>query len=191
MSCNAKIAGKFARKCGHRPKQGVTKKWYINWDDIDRVATQTAKRGTKITALVLKTGAKIYPAETVDKGKKVRHALAVGDYGKGYVHTDEFILTYRGEDQSERIQELVEGGRVVTINKMIDTGESGELGYRIAGFESGMEITNDDFDSSANSGTTAVIVATNEGEEEATGVKIWAEATLADTEQWITDNEIT
>jgi hypothetical protein len=189
--CNRKLAGKFAHKCGHRPKQGVSKKWYFNWDDVDIVGTQLANRQTKVTAFVLKAGAKIYPADTVSKGKKVKHALAVGDYGKGYLHTDELILTYVGENESERIQELVDGARVGTINKMIDGGENGETMYRIAGLESGMEIINDDFDSSANSGTTTLILATNEGEEEGTRLKIWSEGTLADTEAWITANEYT
>lgn len=194
MGCNTKLAGEFVRVCGLKPKQGVSKKWYVNWEDIDVVATQKALRGTKVTALILNAGAKIYEAESTNKGKKVKHALSIGDYGKGYVHTDEFILMYRGDNESERIQELVDGGVVVTINKMIDTGVNGEISYKIAGLESGMEIINDDFDSTANSGTTTLIVATNEGEEEATGLKTFlmplaAEASdLAETEKWITDN---
>ncbi|CAL2085136.1 hypothetical protein [Tenacibaculum sp. 190524A02b] len=190
MNCNTKLAGKFVRQCGHRPKQGVAKKWYINWEDIDFSATQKANKGTKVTALVLKSGTKIYPAETgANKGRKVKHALAAGDFGKGYIHTDELVLTYVGENESERIQELVDGARVVTINKMVDNGENGEITYKIAGLESGMEIINDDYDSSANSGTTTLIVATNEGEEESTRLKIWSEGSLSDTEGWINLHE--
>ncbi|XKX06257.1 hypothetical protein R8G61_02765 [Tenacibaculum maritimum] len=188
--CDKKLAGKFVRHCGHKPKQGVSKKWYFNIDDVDRAATQTANKGTKVTALVLKAGAKIYPAETVNKGKKVRSSLAVGDYGKGYIHTDEVVLTYVGENESERIQELVDGARVGTINKMVDTGENGEITYKIAGLEAGMEIINDDYDSSANNGTTTLIVATNEGEEEATRLKIWSEGSIANTDAWIAANEV-
>lgn len=194
-SCDATLSGLFAKKCGHKPKQGVSKKWYFNTDDIDRGATLTANRGTKVTALVLKAGAKIYPAEGSSKTKKTKHALAVGDFANGYIHTDEFIVTYRGEEESERIQELVDGARVGTINKMVDTGLNGEISYRIAGLESGMDILNDDFDSTANSGATTLIVATKEGEEEGTGLKIFLMAEgdgttgLEETEAWIADNE--
>lgn len=193
--CDSKLAGMFAKKCGHKPKQGVSKKWYFNIDDVDTVATTMVNKNTKVSALVLKAGAKIYPAQGANKAKKVKHALVVGDFANGYIHTDEFVATYVGEDEAERIQELVEGARVGTINKMIDIGESGEITYKIAGLESGMYILNDDFDSTSNSGATTLIVATQEGEEEGTRLKQFlmtaaVEATdLEETEAWITANE--
>lgn len=194
-SCDAKLSGLFAKKCGHKPKQGVSKKWYFNIDDVDRGATLTVNRGTKVTALVLKAGAKLYPAEGSPKTKKIKHALTIGDFANGYIHTDEFTVTYRGEEERERIQELVDGARVGTINKMVDTGLNGEISYNIAGLESGMDILNDDFDSNANSGATTVIVATKEGEEEGTGLKLFLMAegaetsALEETEAWIAANE--
>ena len=193
--CNTQLSGLFAQKCGHKPKQGVAKKWYFNIDDVDRTATTMVNRNTKVEALVLKAGAKIYPAEGPNKTKKIKHALVVGDFANGYIHTDEFIVTYRGEDEAERIQELVEGAVVGTIEKMVDTGVAGEISYRIAGLESGMHIINDDFDSTANSGATTIICATKEGEEEATGIKqflmpLATEASdLEETEAWIAANE--
>lgn len=187
--CNAKLAGEFTRKCGTKPKQGLLEKWYGNWDDIDRVATTLANRNTKVAILVLKAGTKLYKAQGSDKSHKGKHALAVGDYGNGYIHTDEFVPLYRGENEAERIQELVEGARVFSIQKRVDTGEAGELTYQIAGLESGMVITNDDYDSSANSGTSTIICATKEGEEEATGLKIFLLAGgLAATTTWIESN---
>lgn len=190
--CNAKLAGDFSRQCGHRPKQGVVEKWYVNWEDIDRTATTTANRGTKVTALVLNEGAKIYKARGTDKTSKAEHALAVGDFSNGYIHTDRYAITYKGEDERERVQELVDGARVVTIVKKVDTGIAGELTYEIAGLESGMVITEDTFNSNENSGTTSITCATKEGEEESTGLKLFLmTAGLAATTTWITTNEYT
>lgn len=187
--CNNQLAGQFARECGYKPKQGVDKKWYGNWADIDFTATQLANRNTTVTTLVLKSGKKVYSAQGTDKSHIVKHALAVGDFGNGYIHTDEFTPVYIGENEAERIQELAEGARVFTISKMIDKGVNGEIQYRIAGFESGMVITNDDFDSSANSGTSKIIVATKEGEEEATRLKLWnPTGGTEDIEDWLTAN---
>lgn len=187
--CNLKLAGEFATVCGHKPKQGVVTKWYGNWEDIDSAATQLANLNTKVTTLVLKAGTKVYKAEGTDKSHKVKHALAVGDFGNGYIHTDEYIPSYIGADQAKRVQELVSGARVFTISKMVDKGVSGEIQYKIAGLESGMLITNDDFDSSANSGTSTIICATKEGEEEATRLKIWNPAGgTEDIEDWLTAN---
>ncbi|WP_228853245.1 hypothetical protein [Aegicerativicinus sediminis] len=194
-TCDDKLAGLFARNCNHKPKQGVSKKWYFNWDDVDREATTMVNKNTKVTALVLKAGAFIYPAEGNDKSSRARHGLVVGDYGNGYTHTDEFSVLYRGDDESTRIQELVGGARVGTIVKTIDTGEAGELSYHILGLESGMVIINDDWNTNENGGVSNVIVATKENEEEGTGKKIFlmpasVEPTdLAETEAWITANE--
>lgn len=187
--CNAKLAGEFTKACGIKPKQGVDKKWYGNWEDIDFAATQLANRNTVITTLVLKAEAKVYTASGNDKSHIVKHALAVGDFGNGYIHTDEYVPLYIGINESERIQELVEGARVFTIEKMVDKGINGEIQYRIAGFESGMVITNDDYSSSENSGTSKIICATKEGEEEATRLKIWNPAGgTATIEVWLTTN---
>ncbi|MDI9256320.1 hypothetical protein [Flavobacterium sedimenticola] len=189
MSCNTKLAGEFTRACGFKPKQGVDEKWYGNWEDIDREATVLANRNTKITTLVLKEDAKLYKAAGNDKSHKAKHALAVGDYGNGYIHTDEYIPMYIGDNEAQRIQELVEGARVFTIEKMVDTGVSGETTFKVAGFESGMLITNDDYDSSANSGTSTIICATKEGEEEATRLKTFLLAGgVAATQAWIDAN---
>src|SRR5690606_7238992 len=118
----------FAKKCGHKPKQGVVKKWYANREDIDREATQLDNQGTKISAFVLKAEAKLFPAYG-NKVSRANHALAVRDFDNAYIHTDGYTVLYRGETERERIQELVDGGRVVTINQKVDGGIAGELSY--------------------------------------------------------------
>lgn len=189
-TCDEKLAGQFTKVCGHRPKQGVSKKWYINYDDIDIEATQKANKGTVVTDLVLKGTAKIYPAQGNRKVSSIEHALAIKDFGNGYIHTDRFSITYKGANERERVQELVEGARVVTLSQKIDTGVSGELSYEIAGLESGMEITEDNYNSAADSGITKIAVATKEGEEEATGIKLFQmEGGLEAIETWITTNQ--
>jgi hypothetical protein len=189
-TCDERLAGGFIKVCGYRPKQGVSRKWYINWDDIDKEATQKTNKGTKVTALVLKASAKIYPAQGNKKVSALEHSLAIKDFGNGYIHTDRFSVTYRGEKERERIQELVEGARVVTLVERVDTGISGELSFEIAGLESGMEITEDNFNSAADSGVTKLAVATKEGEEEATGIKLFQmTGGVSAIETWITTNE--
>lgn len=192
--CNDKLAKGFLKKCGYKPKAGHSGKYYINFNDIDHEATQLANRGTKITELVLKTDAKIYPAEGAKVSKQL-HAFVESDYGDGYTHTDEFIVLYRGDNEKENIQVLAEGTRVVTISKKLDGGVNGELTYEIAGYESGMKLKADTFDSSANSGTATIQVATDEGAE-ATGLKTFLmnssggtpTPSLTATEAWIEEN---
>lgn len=189
MSSCAKLAGEFVEKCGYRPKQGVVEKWYINHEDIDKAATTLANRNTKVTALVLKEDCFIYKAGGNDKTNKVEHALAVGDFSNGYIHTDRYTPLYRGVNENERIQELADGARVVTITKMVDTGTNGELTFKIAGLESGMVISEDTYNSAENSGVSQIACATKEGEEEATGLKVFLmTAGLTATQTWIDDN---
>ncbi len=188
LSCDAKLAGKFAKKCGYIPKGGIRNKWYFNWDDVDRVATQVVNKGTKVSKLVLKEGTKLYPAEGY-KQSKASHALSILDYGNGYIHTDNYTVTYRGEEERMRIQELVHGGRVGTISEKVNAGINGELSFEILGYESGMLITEDNWNSDENGGTTTLTVATKEGEEEATGAKLFLDTNHNTTAEWIKANE--
>ncbi len=187
--CVEKLAGNFVKACGFRPKAGILRKWYINYDDIDRVATQLANKGTKITLLVLKAGKKIYSAGGPDTVHKANHALSVLDFGNGHIHTDNFTILYDGESEMERVQELVEGARVVTIIERVNGGKNGETTYQILGYESGMKITEHTWNSDENSGSVLVTVATKEGEEESTGKKIFLVAAgVAATRTFIETN---
>jgi hypothetical protein len=189
-TCNDKLAGDFAKRCGYKPKQGLTKKWYLNWGDVDREATQLVNKGTKITQIVLKQDAVLYKAEAHTKALKAKHALSVLDFGNGYVHTDMLTVLYNGENERQRIQELVEGGRIISIVEKLDTGIHGELSFEVFGYESGMLITEDTYDSNANSGATNISVATNKGEEESTGKKLFLMAGgVQATHDWIIANE--
>lgn len=189
-TCDNRLAGQFTKVCGHRPKQGVSRKWYINWDDIDRTATQISNKGTLVTALILKIGKKIYRAEGNKKTSSAEHAMAVKDFGNGYIHTDRFTILYKGVNERLRVQDLVEGARVVTLIERIDKGVSGELSFEIAGLESGMSITEDNFNSAADSGVTKIAVATTEGEEEATGLKLFTlTGGVTEIEAWIATSE--
>jgi hypothetical protein len=188
-TCDAKLAGQFTQECGYKSKQGLRKKWYFNWSDVDRVATQITNKGTKITVLVLKLGAVLYPAQGNSKTLKAKHALSVLDFGNGYVHTDTLTIQYHGENERMRIQELVDGGRIGSIVEKVDGGVNGELTYEIFGYESGMTIIEDNYDSAGNSGTVTISVATEKGEEESTGKKLFLmKAGSTATGEWIEGN---
>ena len=186
---DAKLAGQFAKKCGYKPKTGIKRKWYGNHDDVDRVGTQKTNRGTVISKLVLKAGAKLYPAGGNQKTSKAGHTLSVLDFGNGYIHTDNYTLLYRGVNERERIQELVDGARVFTIIEKVDSGENGELTFEILGLESGMLVTEDTWNSAENSGTALLTVATAEGEEESTGAKLFLDTDSETTLSFIETNE--
>ncbi|MEC4050665.1 hypothetical protein OX284_014595 [Flavobacterium sp. SUN046] len=188
QTCDKKLTADFIKRCGYKSKQGLRRKWYINWEDVDRSATQLANMGTKITNLVLKQDAVIYKCEGTSKTLKAKHALSVLDFGNGYVHTDNLTLQYHGENERMRIQELVEGARIISINEKIDTGLAGELTFEIFGYESGMTIIEDNYDSSANSGVVTLGVATEKGEEENTGKKLFLMDDVDTTLAWIEAN---
>ncbi|WP_299153056.1 hypothetical protein [uncultured Christiangramia sp.] len=186
--CSSVLAGNFKRICGYKPKQGIKKKWYGNVDDIDKEATVLANRGTKITSLVLKADAKIYPVLGNDKTNGLQSSGVVGDYGNGFTHTDTVNILYRGENERERVQEIVDGARIFSIVEKVDGGENGELAFEIAGFESGMLFNAYENDFIANSGVATLTVATKEGEEEGTDVKLFQDADYATTKAFLETN---
>jgi len=185
--CVTNIANNFAKKCGVKPRAGIRKKYYINYEDIDHAATQLANGNNVITDLVLKTDAKIYEAEGNDKSHRANHSLNVGDFGNGYVHTDEFTPLYNGPEVREELQKISDGNRVVTLIQKVDGGEAGELAFEVLGYESGMVASADDWNSAENSGTRNYVVATKEGEEEATGAKLFYNETTPTTAQDFVD----
>lgn len=186
--CEINIGGNLNTICGYKPKQGIQKKYYVNFDDIDRAATTLANRNTKISALTLKAGAKIYDAAGNDKSHIGKAEGVVGDYGNGAKHTDVLNIIYNGENERERVQEIIDGARVVTIIKKVDGGESGELTFEILGFEAGMTMSSYSWDSSANSGVATIEVASKDGEEEATPPKLFLDTDITTTQAWIDAN---
>ncbi len=193
-NCDKKLAAKFAKTCGYNPKSGLCRMWYFNWDDIDRAATQLNVSKTTITTPVLKTGAKLYPAGLMNPNSgKGQHSLKETDFGNVYTHTATLTLQSTGETESEQIQNMVDGNtRVGVIIEGIDQGPTGAIPFRVLGFDSGMYVTADDWNSGENAGTTTLVVSSKEGMEEATRNKILlTSAGVEDVRTWVTTNEFT
>lgn len=187
-NCEALLSGNFNKICGYKPKAGIKRKWYGNHDDIDVEATILANRRNQITTLVLKEGAKIYPVLGNDKTHQIQAAAVVGDFGNGVTHTDVVNILYRGANERERIQEIIDGARIFSIVEKVDGGEAGELTYEVAGFESGMILSAFTYDSNANSGVATLTVATKAEEEEATPPKLFLDTDVATTAAWLETN---
>jgi hypothetical protein len=187
-NCNIGLSGNFRRICGYKPKSGIKRKWYGNTEDIDKEASVLASRKTKVTTLVLKAGAKIYRAFGNDKTHGLSSAGVVGDYVNGFTHTDVLNILYRGDQERERVQEIVEGARVFSIIEKVDGGENGELAFELAGFESGMLFNAYANDFIANSGVATLTVASKAGEEEGTDVKLFQVTDYATTLEWLETN---
>lgn len=189
MACATEIAKDFIDECGRIPKAGVENIYLVNWADIDRSSSQLAVSNTQVTALVLKATKKIYQFTARREAGQVSHALAILEFATGYIHTVQGRPLLRGAEEREVIQDLVDGGRVVAIVEKVDTGLAGELKYEIYGYESGLKLLNDDYNSNENSGVSTLILQTKEGEEEATAPKLWNEDTYAGgAEAFITEN---
>lgn len=186
--CKNVLGGNFNRICGYKPKQGIKRKWYGNIDDIDKEATVLSARGTVITSLVLKADANLYPVLGNDKTHGLQSSGVVGDYGNGFTHTDIVNILYRGENERERVQEIVDGARIFSIVEKVDGGQNGELAFEVAGFESGMLFSAFENDFIANSGVATLTVATKEGEEEGTDVKLFQDMDYATTKAFLETN---
>ena len=189
MACDTLIAKDFIDECGRIPKAGIENAYLINLDDIDKSASTLAVSNTQITALVLDAGAKIYQFTSRRDAGQASHQLAQLEFATGYLHTVQGRILLRGAEERETIQDLVDGGRVAVIVEKVDTGLAGELKYEIYGYESGLKILNDDYNSNETSGVSTIILQTMEGEEESTAPKLWDEGTYVGGEEaFITDN---
>lgn len=190
MSCEtAEIAANFIQQCGHSPKQGLQEAYFFHLKNVDDSATVTANRNTKVTTLTLKADKKIYSALGREISK-ANFSMVEKDFGvDAFLHGYELSIKYNGEDERERVQELIEAkGGIGVLVKKNDKGLTGELYYELLGLESGMKVKNFSWDSSANSGVATLVLGTKEGQEEATPPKIYQDTDLATTEAWVTTN---
>ncbi|WP_312557924.1 hypothetical protein [Empedobacter brevis] len=163
----------FRKKCGSKTKVGVLRKWYFNFDDIDKIISKLSHKLTCVDELVLKEGTKIYPVYATKKASS-NHNLVPNDAANYYRHFDVLILLHRGPSERERIQELVNDGRICVIIQRFDNS------FELLGFHSGMIINTDDYSTHDNEATTTINISTPDNEEESTGIKL-----LNINENWI------
>ncbi|MDA8956154.1 hypothetical protein N9H19_00855 [Flavobacteriales bacterium] len=189
MSCIPKIIRGFVQNCDHTPKSGTLKGWIFNYDDIDRGATQIVNKATKITDLVLQADKNFYVLGAENKSVIASHESAKGENGTRYTHTALIKVPYRGENERQTIQELALGSRVGVIIQKLDGGVSGELSFEVYGFESGMLLDQDNFNTSENDGVTLIGVKSYEGEEEGTANKLLLHTDYATTLAYLVANE--
>lgn len=165
MISQSKFTIGFRKKCGSKTKVGVLKKWYFNFDDTDRVLTKLSHKLTCVDKLVLKDGARIYPVYATKKASS-NHTLVPNDAANYYRHFDTLILLHRGLSERERIQELVDDGRICVIIQRFDNS------FELLGYHSGMTINADDYSTHDNEAITTINISTPDNEEEPTGIKL-------------------
>lgn len=189
MSCENKITKNIVRKCGYKPKAGLENVIHcVNTKEIDKALTQLSASKMSVTSLVLVDGAKIFRAEGAGKFPQGTTEMVKGDNGSSFKHGNTIRILYYGEEEREQLQNMIQDGRITTINEKKDKGESGELAFDILGFEGGMAVQSVAWNSNENDGVVVITLATEEGEEEATDRKIFMDTDLATTKTWIETN---
>ena len=167
MIDQSRLSGGFVKKCGYKSKAGVLRKWYLNYDDVDRLKTKLSHKLTCIEELVLKDGAKIYPVYATKRAAS-NHNLVKSEGKDLYKHEDTLVILHRNPSSRERIQELVNDGRICVIIERVDR----ESRFEFLGFDSGMVITSDDYNTHDNNASSTISIATPDNEEELTAIKL-------------------
>lgn len=167
MIDQSRLSGGFVKKCNYSPKAGVLKKWFINYDDIDRINTKLTNKLTCIEELILKPEAVMYEVYATKKAS-CNHQIITSDAGNYYKHSDTLVILHRDASSRERIQELVNGGRICVLIERLDQENKMEF----LGYHSGMIITSDDYNTHDNKATSTITIASPEGEEEPTAIKL-------------------
>ena len=178
-TCTSLITGHFTRaeECTYNTKQGISKAWIVNLDDIlkgtDKTkATTVEASGTTIRSLILKEEKKLYRLEGVEENFQATHTFVQRTYSKAVVHNFIYRLPYNGESQLLQLQNLLTGAKGVVITKHLDRGQYGDTEFRVWGYEAGLSLSDTDSDSNANSGTTGLTLSSKEGQEESSVFKL-------------------
>ena len=166
-NCYPDMGGNFVVNCNHIPKAGVLRKWIGIHEDIDRAATtfldeeNSGVANYGVNQLTLKQSANIYRVEGNDKVHKLKDEAAENDFVDGHIHTDTITFIDKSQAEFMRINRL-KGRRFFSIVETVDEGGDGRTKFLIGGFDSGMKMTANDFDTAENSGTRTVELKTQE-----------------------------
>lgn len=178
MIDQGKLTGGFLKKCGYKSKAGVLRKYYFNYDDLDRINSKLSHKLTCVDELVLKDGAKIFPVYATKRASS-NHTLVTLEGADMYRHNDTLVILHRNSQSRERIQELVNDGRICVIIERVDE----ENKFELLGYHSGLKIMSDDYNTHENNASSTISVATPDNEEEKTAIKL-----LNINQSWINDH---
>lgn len=197
LDCSKIQTGVFMGSCGQLATAGTAARvWLINYWDIDRDLTTFTENtvctpGKVMTSLVLKSGAKAYPVDSMPNATVGSDSISAGTYRNTHLHS----VTVRIFVHSEAAKCFINGAtnsRVIAIVENADYVNSGETKFEVYGYEAGLSLTELTFTTELTDG--AVYVATfasaNTSSETTLPISFYADS-VTETEALISSLEAT
>jgi hypothetical protein len=179
MACNKKVTEDLLFDCADAPKKGIDggKGVLINWEDIDRTASTVS--GAKITDLVLKAGASGISVQWYKDLASANSAFVPSTEDvDGFTHNFLTRLANSSAASAERANEL-KGGRFVMAYETRYKGAGNVEAFKVAGWESGLKLSEMTNNTLENSGATLFTLATEEGDVEQYPYNVFLETDYA------------
>lgn len=175
MICNRKVTADLLFDCLDKPKKGIDggQGVLINFDDIDRSASTVA--GAKVTDIVLKAGKTGIAVQWYKDLASANSSFAPSTEDvDGFLHNFLTRLANSSADNAERANELA-GGRFVMVYETRYKGLLNAEAFKVAGWESGMKLSEMTNNTLENSGSTLFTLATPEGDTESYPYNVFLE----------------
>lgn len=177
--CSPKVTADLLFNCLDKPKKGIDggKGVLINVDDIDLAASTIA--GATITDLVLKSGKTGYAVEWYKDLASGNSAFTPNAEDiDGFTHNFLTRLANSSATSAERSAELA-GGRFVMVYETRYKGALSVEAFKVAGWDSGMKLSEMITDTNANSGAPTFTLSSEEGTVETYPFNIFLETSYA------------
>ena len=179
MPCDKKITADLLFDCLDKPKKGIDggKGVLINVDDIDYSASTIA--GATITDLVLKSGTVGFAVEWYKDLASGNSAFTPNAEDiDGFTHNFLTRLANSSAASAERSAELA-GGRFIMVYETRYKGTLSAEAFKVAGWESGLKLSEMITDTAANSGAPTFTLTSEEGTVETFPYNIFLETDYA------------
>ena len=177
--CTKKVTANILYACTDAPRKGVDggKGVLINYDDIDFAASTVS--GSKITDLVLKSGTAGFEVQWYKDLASANSSFAPNaEDVDGFLHNFLTRLSNSSAANADRANEL-KNGRFVMVYMTRYKGANNLEAFKVAGWDSGLRLSEMVNNTLENSGATLFTLATEEGDVERYPYNVFLETDYA------------
>lgn len=179
MACAKKVTDDLLFDCADAPKKGVDggRAVLINFDDIDKAGSTVA--GATISDLVLAAAASGFAVQWYKDLASANSAFTPSTEDvDGFTHNFLTRLANSSAANAERANELKQG-RFIMVYETRYKGTANAEAFKVAGWDSGLKLSEMVFDTLTNSGALTYTLATEEGDVEQYPFNIFLETDYA------------
>lgn len=164
--CNSAVIGAhFDFLCDYTPTGGIAAAWIGNFNDLDKINSVLNADRTQITTLALKSDKKVYRLSGQEESYQATATFVARDFDNATLQNLIYVPPTNSPEQLSGLKKLIQGAKAFVIYQSLDVGLDGSLEYRVIGYDSGLVITDQSYDTNASAGRVGFTLSNKANQE--------------------------